>query len=30
VFGALKGRQSPRQVVTGSYLALPIGAAIGP
>lgn len=25
-----KGTQSPRQVVTGSYLALPIGVALGP
>jgi DNA-binding beta-propeller fold protein YncE len=30
VFDALKARQAPKQVVTGSYLALPIGAAIGP
>lgn len=30
VFDALKGKQTPKQVVTGSYLALPIGIAIGP
>lgn len=30
VFDALKGKQTPKQVVTGSYLALPIGVAIGP
>jgi len=30
VLDALKGTQSPQQVVTGSYLALPIGAALGP
>jgi hypothetical protein len=30
VLDAHKGSQSPRQVVTGSYLALPIGAALGP
>jgi hypothetical protein len=30
VLDAHKGTQSPRQVVTGSYLALPIGAALGP
>ncbi len=30
VFDALKKRQTPRQVVTGSYLAIPIGAALGP
>jgi hypothetical protein len=30
VLDAHKGTQSPRQVVTGSYLALPIGVALGP
>lgn len=30
VFDALKGKQTPKQVVTGSYLALPIGVALGP
>jgi hypothetical protein len=30
VFNAQKARQTPKQVVTGSYLALPIGAAVGP
>lgn len=30
VLNSLKGQQSPEQVVTGSYLVLPIGAAIGP
>lgn len=30
VLDAKKGTQSPRQIVTGSYLALPIGAALGP
>jgi hypothetical protein len=30
VFDALKGKQTPKQIVTGSYLALPIGIAIGP
>lgn len=30
VFDALKGRQTPKQVVSGSYLALPIGVALGP
>jgi DNA-binding beta-propeller fold protein YncE len=30
VLDAHKGTQSPRQVVTGSYLALPIGTALGP
>ncbi len=30
VLDALKGKQKPRQVVTGSYLALPIGVALGP
>jgi DNA-binding beta-propeller fold protein YncE len=30
VLDALEGSQSPQQVVTGSYLALPIGAALGP
>ncbi|HEY6327535.1 MAG TPA: hypothetical protein VIW73_13605 [Candidatus Cybelea sp.] len=30
MFDALKGRQTPKQVVSGSYLALPIGVALGP
>lgn len=30
VLDALKNRQTPKQVVTGSYLALPIGVALGP
>lgn len=30
VFDALKRKQAPKQVVTGSYLALPIGIALGP
>ena len=30
VFDALKGKQTPKQVVTGAYLALPIGVALGP
>lgn len=30
VLDAHKGTQPPRQVVTGSYLALPIGVALGP
>jgi DNA-binding beta-propeller fold protein YncE len=30
VFDALKGAQTPKQVVAGSYLALPIGIALGP
>lgn len=30
VFDALQGRQTPKQVVTGSYLAQPIGVALGP
>ncbi len=30
VLDALKGKQTPKQVVTGSYLALPIGVALGP
>lgn len=30
VFDALKGKQNPKQVVTGPYLALPIGVALGP
>lgn len=30
VFDALKGEQTPKQVVAGSYLALPIGVALGP
>jgi hypothetical protein len=30
VFDASKGQQTPKQVVTGSYLALPIGVALGP
>lgn len=30
VFNALKGSQTPQQVVTGAYLALPIGVALGP
>ena len=30
VFDALKGKQKPQQVVTGGYLALPIGVALGP
>ncbi len=30
VFDALKGKQAPKQVVTGPYLALPIGVALGP
>jgi DNA-binding beta-propeller fold protein YncE len=30
VLAPLKGKQTPKQVVTGSYLALPIGAALGP
>lgn len=30
VLDAHEGSQSPRQVVTGSYLALPIGVALGP
>lgn len=30
VLDALKGQQSPPQVVTGNYLVLPIGAALGP
>jgi DNA-binding beta-propeller fold protein YncE len=30
VLNPLKGQQSPAQVVTGNYLVLPIGAALGP
>jgi DNA-binding beta-propeller fold protein YncE len=30
VFDALKGKQTPKQVVNGPYLALPIGIALGP
>jgi DNA-binding beta-propeller fold protein YncE len=30
VLDALKGKQMPKQVITGAYLALPIGAALGP
>ncbi|MGB8520194.1 MAG: hypothetical protein WCD38_08535 [Candidatus Tumulicola sp.] len=30
VFNDRKGAQTPRQVVTGSYLSSPIGAALGP
>jgi DNA-binding beta-propeller fold protein YncE len=30
VFNALKGKQRPKQVVSGAYLALPIGVAVGP
>jgi DNA-binding beta-propeller fold protein YncE len=30
VLNPLKGQQSPIQVVTGNYLVLPIGAALGP
>jgi DNA-binding beta-propeller fold protein YncE len=30
VFDALKGSQTPQQVVTGAYLAVPIGVALGP
>jgi len=30
VLDPLKSRQTPKQVVTGSYLALPIGVALGP
>jgi DNA-binding beta-propeller fold protein YncE len=30
VFDALKGEQTPKQVVSGSYLALPVGIALGP
>jgi DNA-binding beta-propeller fold protein YncE len=30
VLDARKGKQTPRQVVTGQYLALPIGVALGP
>jgi hypothetical protein len=30
VLDALSGRQNPKQVVTGRYLALPIGVALGP
>lgn len=30
VFDAAKGLQTPKQVVTGTYLAAPIGAALGP
>lgn len=30
VLNPLKGQQSPAQVVTGDYLVLPIGAALGP
>ena len=30
VFDALQGRQTPMQVVTGKYLALPVGVALGP
>jgi DNA-binding beta-propeller fold protein YncE len=30
VFDALQGRQTPKQIVTGNYLALPIGVAVGP
>ncbi len=30
VFDALKGAQNPNQVVTGSYLSSPVGAALGP
>jgi hypothetical protein len=30
VFDASKGQQTPKQVVTGSYLAIPIGVALGP
>jgi DNA-binding beta-propeller fold protein YncE len=30
VFNDRKGAQTPEQVVTGSYLALPVGAALGP
>ena len=30
VLNALKGKQTPKQVVSGQYLALPIGVALGP
>lgn len=30
VLNALRGRQAPKQVVTGSYLASPVGVALGP
>lgn len=30
LFDALRGRQKPQQVVTGSYLASPVGLALGP
>lgn len=30
LFDAQRGRQSPKQVVTGSYLASPVGVALGP
>jgi DNA-binding beta-propeller fold protein YncE len=30
VLDALHGAQAPKQVVTGSYLALPVGVALGP
>jgi hypothetical protein len=30
VFDALKGEQTPKQVVSGPYLAVPIGVALGP
>ncbi|HEY1654517.1 MAG TPA: hypothetical protein VGF86_05335 [Candidatus Tumulicola sp.] len=30
LFDAQRGRQNPKQVVTGSYLASPVGVAIGP
>jgi sugar lactone lactonase YvrE len=30
VLNALQGAQAPKQVVTGAYLALPVGAAVGP
>jgi hypothetical protein len=30
VLDAHKGKQNPKQVVTGAYLALPIGVALGP
>jgi DNA-binding beta-propeller fold protein YncE len=30
VLNALKGAQSPKQVVTGAYLSSPVGAALGP
>jgi sugar lactone lactonase YvrE len=30
VFDALQGSQAPKQVVTGAYLALPVGVAVGP